>query len=335
MPTIVKVSGTDHKFNGRRPSGLEGAIIHFDAGRAFPRDADQRRGAMACVKYAETQGYAFATVARDGAILVPENMDWEKWGSHAGSSRCPVTGRTGVSQFYVGFEVNSPGVVHPTEDPDKFVAWFDAKRNGAGAVILDSKGRAQIANAKGDIYTAAEVRHCRANGNIHAGYYVPYTPAQMEALFDIMLWLDDRYPNFRRELVFGHDEVAPARKMDPGGALGALPGPAMLMSEFRAELARLKGVAPPAPVTPIVDQGARTLLQMGSTGNEVHELQTMLRALGFTVPTTGTFSWQTKTAVEQFQRKHNLTVDGKAGPRETWPKLDTEYAALIHQGRGR
>jgi hypothetical protein len=241
QPRLVPLPDVTHRFLGTRPNGLEGAIVHFDAGRTRPpRGADDPDwGGRACLRYAEQAGYAYLTVSRAGTIFLPGNMDWQKWGSHAGRSRCPVTGRTGVSRHYVGFEVNSPGFVYPTQDSDLFVPWFDAVRDSKGAVLLDAKGRARIRSPQGEIYRRSEIRVVSANiGNIRPGVYVPYTAAQMEALFAAMLWLRRRFSStFRLDRVFGHDEVAPTRKVDPGGALGAAGGPAMTMAAFRTSLA--------------------------------------------------------------------------------------------------
>jgi hypothetical protein len=112
-----------HAFNGSRPKGLEGAIVHYDAGRTRPTKGpdDPEWGAKNTLAGAQTQGYAYATISRSGVVYLPGNMDWERWGSHAGKSRCPATGRTRVSEYYVGFEINSPGFVYPTDDANVFV----------------------------------------------------------------------------------------------------------------------------------------------------------------------------------------------------------------------
>jgi hypothetical protein len=134
--------------------------------------------------------------------------------------------------------VNSPGFVYPTSDPDVFVPWFEAVRNSRGAVILDRKGRASVKNPNGELYRRADVRIIdKQQGNINPGAYVPYSDAQMQALTQVMLWLQSKFPaTFRLDRVFGHDEVAPTRKVDPGGALGEPLKPAMTMDAFRAHL---------------------------------------------------------------------------------------------------
>lgn len=238
-PLFETVPGVVHRFRGARPKGLEGAVVHYDAGRTRPSKGpdDQEIGARQCLSGAVANGFAFATISRSGRILLPANMDWNQWGYHAGQSLCPVTRRGGVSQYYVGFELNSSGYVYPTEDPDIFVPWFEAVRDARGNPVLD-KGKAQVKNPAGELYRAAQVRTFKTKtGNIRPGTYVPYTKAQMDALVNVLLWLKQRYPaSFRLDLVFGHDEVAPTRKLDPGGCLGAPGGEGLTMAEFRTAL---------------------------------------------------------------------------------------------------
>ena len=245
-PQFVTLPEVRHRYRGARPRGLEGAIVHYDAGRSRPtRGADDLEwGAKNTLVWGQTQGYAYATISRSGKIYLPANMDWEQWGSHAGESRCPETRREWVSQFYVGFEINSPGFVYPTADDDVFVPWFDAVRNANGHVILNSNGQATVANRNGELYKKSQLRIVAGRtGNIRPGAYVPYTAAQFDALVSVLLWLKRSYRRtFRLDYVFGHDEVSPDRKIDPGGSLGKpqgnRPGAPMTMSALRAELLR-------------------------------------------------------------------------------------------------
>lgn len=243
-PVFDVLGQVKHTYQGERLNGLEGAIVHYDAGRTRPTMGgdDPEWGAKQTLDWGATQGYAYATISRSGKIYLPTNMDWQSWGYHAGKSRCPVTGRTSVSQYFVGFEINCPGFVYPTSDADAFIAWFDAKRDADGAVILNSKGQATIATSNPEVYRKAQLRNVPAQvGNISPGYYVPYTQAQQDALVKVLLWLKARYPKtFRLDYVFGHDEVSPHRKVDPGAAYGLLapkgPGMAQTMAQLRSIL---------------------------------------------------------------------------------------------------
>src|SRR6185437_8148624 len=145
--------------------------------------ADPEYGARATLAGSQAQGFAFVTISRSGTIYLPGNMDWEAWGYHAGASRCPATDRTGVSRFYVGFELNSPGLVFPTADPDLFLPWYEAAHDARGNPVLDKQGHARQAREGGETYSRAQVRLvAERTGNIKPGAYVPYTAAQQAAL---------------------------------------------------------------------------------------------------------------------------------------------------------
>jgi N-acetylmuramoyl-L-alanine amidase len=65
----------------------------------------------------------------------------------------------------------------------------------------------------------------------------------------------------------------------------------------------------------------RSLLQVGVKGNEVSELQGILRLMGFyDAPIDGVFNAGTATAVNRFQEFAGLTQDGIVGAG-TWAKL--------------
>ena len=247
QPHFVSLPDVRHTYQGRRAGGLEGAIVHYDAGRARSSKQldDLEWGAINTLKGAEKAGFAYVTVSRGGTVYLPANMDWGQWGSHAGKSKCPATGRAGVSRFYVGIEVNSPGLVLPTADPGLFVPWFEAVRDKSGAPVLDRQGRARIKNPSGEIYTRDQIAMVTATiGTIRKGAYVPFTLAQREALIELLLWLKREHAAFRLDRVFGHDEVAPTRKLDPGGCL-TRPGEApVTMAAFRKLLLERAAVKP-------------------------------------------------------------------------------------------
>lgn len=237
-PRFQTAAGIRHVARGRRPNGLEGAIVHFDAYR-FRRagngaeDSDNR--SLDTLRSGQANGYHYCVISRTGTIFLPEGFDWQQWGYHAGPSVCPLTGRSGVSQFYVGFEMNNPGVVYPAQEEGVFCPWFNSVRDANGMVKLDARGRCTRVSAKDEWYSADEVRQAEG-GNIHKNWYVPYSYDQFEALTNALLYLAGRFSSFSLKKVFGHDEVAPMRKSDPGGAL-ANPDTVMKMADFRALLA--------------------------------------------------------------------------------------------------
>lgn len=66
---------------------------------------------------------------------------------------------------------------------------------------------------------------------------------------------------------------------------------------------------------------ARPILKLGSQGNEVTELQAILKLLGYySGPTDGIYQESTATAVSAFQQAAGLQPDGIAGA-ETWSRL--------------
>ncbi len=71
---------------------------------------------------------------------------------------------------------------------------------------------------------------------------------------------------------------------------------------------------------------ARIPLRAGMTGEDVRALQEMLEAAGFEVGgPDGVFGPETLRAVKEFQRAHDLHVDGIVGA-ETWSRLSAQAA---------
>src|SRR5699024_317171 len=76
------------------------------------------------------------------------------------------------------------------------------------------------------------------------------------------------------------------------------------------------------------------VLSLGSSGQEVRELQEYLNAIAVNypaipiiLPVDGVFGPQTEEAVRVFQQQFNLTVDGRVG-KATWYKVSYIYAAV-------
>lgn len=241
-PRFQIATGIRHKVQGKRPNGLEGLIVHFDAYRIRragngAEDSDNRTLDM--LRSGQANGYHYGEISRTGTIFLPENFEWGEWGSHAGVSKCPATGRAGVSRYYVGFEMNNPGLLYEAQEDGVFCPWFNSVRNAAGAVVLDGRGRCTRKSVNDEWYRADEVREVAAQGNIKAGIYLPYSFDQVEALTNLCLYLARTFPaTFSLDRVFGHDEVAPDRKNDPGGAL-ADSARLMTMMAFRTYLKSL------------------------------------------------------------------------------------------------
>lgn len=69
-------------------------------------------------------------------------------------------------------------------------------------------------------------------------------------------------------------------------------------------------------------------LTLGSSGNDVTELQKMLKKLGYTDSVTGYFGTTTEGAVKSFQKKNSLTADGVA-TSATVKKIKAAYDKAI------
>jgi hypothetical protein len=84
-----------------------------------------------------------------------------------------------------------------------------------------------------------------------------------------------------------------------------------------------------APLAPARPQSAgpvnqHTLLELGSTGPEVKQLQGLLMDRGLMKPpATGSFDAKTQEAVKAFQQANNLKVDGVVG-QQTWGAFNGE-----------
>lgn len=81
--------------------------------------------------------------------------------------------------------------------------------------------------------------------------------------------------------------------------------------------------APATPANPTISGGriVRPTLRLGSQGDSVRELQSMLILLGYyTGPVSGLYQEDTQLAVQRFQQAASITADGIVGPA-TWSKL--------------
>ncbi|MEM4359745.1 MAG: N-acetylmuramoyl-L-alanine amidase [Candidatus Bilamarchaeaceae archaeon] len=173
----------------------KGAIVHFTAGRW--RTEQNARDSFG---WLQSQGFKAVVISRLGNVYFPR--DWDRtWGPHAGRSFHPALG-SDVSKHCVGFELVNPGRL--TLQNGRWVTWY------------------------GETIESELVVHYQTQvGNIKPGGYVRFSDLQIEALITILFNLKKRYTQFSFDYVLGHDEVAPDRKNDPGGALG------MPMDEFR------------------------------------------------------------------------------------------------------
>ena len=72
------------------------------------------------------------------------------------------------------------------------------------------------------------------------------------------------------------------------------------------------------------NESVQVLSKLGSRGNEVRQVQTKLKSLGYyTGKVDGIYGTGTQSAVKKFQKNCGITVDGIAGPsaslkKRTW-----------------
>lgn len=81
--------------------------------------------------------------------------------------------------------------------------------------------------------------------------------------------------------------------------------------------------------------GTRNQLALGSTGNDVKELQGYLITIGYSYVTqTGSFDANTQRAVKDIQAKKQLTTDGVVGEK-TWAAVINSYVNAVLKNEGR
>lgn len=128
---------------------------------------------------------AHLIIDRNGAItqMVPFNkIAW-----HAGESQ--YEGRIGFNKYSIGIEIDNAGPLE--KRGDKYVSWFNR------------------------IYPENEVVYAVHRNEFSPRYWHAYTEIQIEKVMEICYLLMNTYPV---KNIFGHEEISPGRKTDPGPA---------------------------------------------------------------------------------------------------------------------
>lgn len=183
-----------------RPSSNHGGklraqflVMHYTAGRSA--DASAR---WLCNPRAKAS--AHVVIGRDGKVIQLVPFNTVAW--HAGASRWKVGTRTlvGMNKHSIGIELDNPGRL---------------VRQGNGYRSL----------ALGTEYSDSEVIVATHKHEREPTGWPVYPTAQLEAAFEVASLLAEHYS---LKDVIGHDDIAPARKRDPG--------PAFPMESFRTRL---------------------------------------------------------------------------------------------------
>jgi N-acetylmuramoyl-L-alanine amidase len=135
----------------------------------------------------------------------------------------------------------------------------------------------------------------------------PFPPRQIAAVISLCQGIVARH-RIRPEMVLGHSDVAPGRKIDPGERFPWRALARAGVGHFVAPARHRRGAA----------------LQPGDEGQEVTRLQAMLASYGYGLETGGTYDGATKTVVSAFQLHFRpKKVDGIAdrATRETLQRL--------------
>ncbi len=153
-------------------------IIHYTAGR----DAESSIRTLVNPK---VKASAHLVVGRDNSVtqLVPFNV--VAW--HAGKSS--LGGRTGFNQFSIGIEIDNAGVL--TRQGNVYSSWF---------------GRA---------YQEKDVLRAVHRNETVRKYWHRYTEEQITLVQEICAALIEAYDI---DAIWGHEEISPGRKIDPGPA---------------------------------------------------------------------------------------------------------------------
>jgi N-acetyl-anhydromuramyl-L-alanine amidase AmpD len=171
---------------------------------------------------------AHFVVARDGSVTQMVDCDCKAW--HAGKS--VFKGRSGVNNFGIGIEIDNPGK-------------------------LDSNGRGWFHKASEPGISGIQKASSKAHG---AGYWLPYTPAQVKTVTDLCKALIKTYPSIKD--ITTHHEISPGRKIDTN--------PLFPLDQVKAAAFSKVKLVPDT-------------LSLGSDGDEVTAAQARLRALGYQV----------------------------------------------------
>jgi N-acetyl-anhydromuramyl-L-alanine amidase AmpD len=162
-------------------------VIHFTAGSSLASSVNVLTNADSGVS-------AHFVVGRNGDIV--QMLPTNKIAWHAGESH--YEGRSGLNQYSIGIELDNAGQLKARGD-GTYESWF------------------------GEVYGENEVLTAQHANQQSIGYWHKYTEVQIARTLSICKALCSYYDI---STVVGHEEIAPARKVDPG--------PAFPLQKFKA-----------------------------------------------------------------------------------------------------
>ena len=230
-------------------------IVHDTADRPQPKDTVNWFASKAC------KVSAHFVVERDGSITQMVPCDHKAY--HAGKSSWP--GQSGgCNNFAIGIEIDNPGKLDKNGR-----GWFHKKGEPGIEGIVHAKTKEH-----GD------------------GYWLPYTPEQIETVSELCIALVAYYPTIKE--IGAHWLISPGRKIDTN--------PLFPLEELRDAVFKKKAV-PGRPA-------AYPRLQLGDQGEAVKAAQVRLKELGYPAgDPDGIFGPQMRVAVLAFEAENNLVYD--------------------------
>lgn len=126
----------------------------------------------------------------------------------------------------------------------------------------------------------------------HEFGYRAFPDAQMQSVINLSRDIVQRH-GIAPEMVVGHSDIAPLRKIDPGEL-------------FDWEALAREGIGMPIPVSDRSMYDGQ--LSIGASGDAVRVLQQYLGLLGYDIPATGHYDTHTDIVVSAFQRRFRRSL---------------------------
>lgn len=158
--------------------GPDTIIIHYTAGRSA-------ESSVRTLCRPQSKASAHLVVGRDGSTTQLVGFDRIAW--HAGKSSFGE--RRGMNKYSIGIEIDNAGKLKKT--PRGYESWF------------------------GKVYPEEDVFLGRHRNERTISPWHAYTEEQIDAVYEICQVLIE---NYNIQMILGHEEVSPGRKIDPGPA---------------------------------------------------------------------------------------------------------------------